>query len=172
MADAGHYSDCCRRRWLGPRARPRITQGLGKEGLLPHTPEAGVRKLPTQACQNCPPAVQHARTQACYFIPGPLSLWEQLAGPPGPSGGGDWGRGWRPCPTWARCFSSCLCARAVGLWALSPLRNQAGSGFLGTKPRNPLLDAWPCGQRCRYQVIYGVLLILASCYASGWGVVP
>lgn len=63
MADAGHCSDCCRRRWLGPRARPRITQGLGKEGLLPHTPEAGVPPASHAGLPKrppCPAARPHA----------------------------------------------------------------------------------------------------------------
>lgn len=89
MADAGHCSDCCRRRWLGPRARPRITQGLGKEGLLPHTPEAGVLPASHTGLPKRPPCPA-ARPHAGLL----LYPWASLSlGAAGRATRGIWGRG-------------------------------------------------------------------------------
>lgn len=114
MADAGYYPDCCRRWWLGPRARLRITQGPGEAGLLPHTPEAGV---PPASHAGLPKlsSLSAACTHAGLLFHPRAPLREQLAGPPGASGGGEWdwvSRCWLTCSPWAP--HSCGRMRALG----------------------------------------------------------
>ena len=90
-ADAAHYSDCRWRRWRWPRARLRITQGPGKAGG-PGRGSAPHPRNPRGRCSESfphrpakivlPLCSTHARRRA-ISSPRPLSLWEQLAGPPG-----------------------------------------------------------------------------------------
>lgn len=94
--------------YLGPRKVGPLQR------VCPHTPQRQVfRKLPTQACQNCPPALQHTRTQACYFIPGPLSgsSWQGRQGPLRVVNGMGLEALADPQPVGPMCF--CLCARVV-----------------------------------------------------------
>lgn len=119
MADAGHYSDCCGRRWLEPRARLQITQSLRERGsALTHPRGRCSTSFPRRPAKIVLPLCStHARRPAISSLG--LSLREQLAGPPGASGGGEWDGVWRSlltCDPWAQCFSFCLYAWVVDFW--------------------------------------------------------
>ena len=161
MADVGCYSDCCRRWWLGPRARLRITQGPGEAGLLPHTPEAGV---PPASHAGLPKlsSLSGTRMHAGLLFHPQASLREQLAGPTGASGGGEWdgvSRCWPACSPWAPCSCACMHARVLGFWAPFPFAKPGRLWFHRSKATGPLLDAWPCGQNSR---IVSVLFMASS----------
>lgn len=85
----------------GPR------EGRGDDFGRPAWEACGTPASGVWAQAFCVPPLCSAHTQECHFIPGPL--WEQLAGPPRASAGGEGDRVWKPWLTRSPGASPLVC---------------------------------------------------------------